>query len=64
MWHSGISEESILLMVGQPASYNSGIRGKPLSGFPPNPLSTVLTEGGRGTKMGSHDAERQSLSVS
>ena len=34
---------SILLIVGQPASYDAGIRGKPLGGFPPNPLSLVLT---------------------
>ena len=45
--HSGISEESIFLSVGRPASYDAGIRGKPLSGFPPNPLSLVLTEGVR-----------------
>ena len=47
--HSGISVRSILLAVGQPASYDAGIRGKPLGGFPPNPLSLVLTEGGRGS---------------
>ena len=41
--HSGIWEELILLTVGQPASYDAGIRGKPLGGFPPNPLSLVLT---------------------
>ena len=46
--HSGIWEDSILLTVGQPASYDAGIRGKPLGGFPPNPLSLVLTEGVRG----------------
>ena len=33
MHHSGISTESILLIVGQPASYDAGIRGKPLCGF-------------------------------
>ena len=47
--HSGILEESILLIVGQPASYDAGIRGKPLGGRPPNPLSLVLTEGVRGS---------------
>ena len=47
--HSGIWEESILLTVGRPASYDAGIRGKPLGGFPPNPLSLVLTEGVRGS---------------
>ena len=47
--HSGIGEESILLTVGRPASYDAGIRGKPLGGFPPNPLSLVLTEGVRGS---------------
>jgi len=47
--HSGISAESILFGVGQPASYDAGIRGKPLGGFPPNPLSLVLTEGVRGS---------------
>ena len=41
--HSGIWEDSILLVVGQPASYDAGIRGKPLGGFLPNPLSLVLT---------------------
>ena len=46
--HSGIWEDSILLTVGQPASYDAGIRGKPLGGFPPNPLSLVLTDGGSG----------------
>ena len=47
--HSGIWEESILLTVGRPASYDAGIRGKPLGGRPPNPLSLVLTEGVRGS---------------
>ena len=58
---------SILLTVGQPASYDAGIRGKPLDGFPPNPLSQVLTEGVRGNHRvasGSHDAEKRSLSDS
>jgi len=41
--HSGISEESILMTVGQPASCDAGIRVKPLGGRPPNPLSLVLT---------------------
>ena len=41
--HSGIWEDSILLVIGQPASYDAGIREKPLGGFPPNPLSLVLT---------------------
>ena len=59
------SEESILLTVGRPASYDSGIREKPLGGFPPNPLSLVLTRGGSGEPpSGSHDAERRSLSDS
>ena len=49
LMHGGISEESILLTVGQPASYDAGIRGKPLGGFPPNPLSLVLTEGVQGS---------------
>ena len=31
------SEESILLTVGRPASYDAGIRGKPLGGFPLEP---------------------------
>ena len=47
--HSGIWEESILLTIAQPASYDAGIRGKPLGGFPPNPLSLVLTEWVRGS---------------
>ena len=42
----GILEDSILLTLGQPASYAAGIRGKPLGGFPPNPLSLVLTSDG------------------
>ena len=40
----------------------TGIRGKPLGGFPPNPLSLVLTRGE--PTSGSHDAERLSLSDS
>ena len=32
--HSGILEESIILTVGRPVSYDAGIRGKPLGGFP------------------------------
>ena len=47
--HSGVWEESILLTVGRPASYDAGIRGKPLGGFPPNPLTLGLTEGVRGS---------------
>ena len=47
--HSGILEDSILLTVGQPASYDAGIRGKPLGDFSPNPLNLVLTEGVRGS---------------
>ena len=47
--HSGIWEESIILTVSRPASYGAGIRGKPIGGFPPNPLSLVLTEGSRGS---------------
>ena len=44
--------------VGRPASYDAGIRGKPLGGFPQN-LSLVLTGGGLGEPpSGSHDAER------
>ena len=46
--HSGIWEGSILLTVGRPASYDTGIRGKPLGVFPPNPLSLVLTWGHSG----------------
>ena len=49
MAHSGISVRSILLSVGQPAFYDAGIRGKPLGGLPPNPLSLVLSEGARGS---------------
>ena len=41
------SEESILLTVGQLGSCDAGITGKPLSVFPPNTLSLVLTEGVR-----------------
>ena len=37
------------MTVGRSASYDAGIRGKPLGGFPPNPLSLVLTEGVRGS---------------
>ena len=48
--HSGILKISILLTVGQPASYDAGIRGKPLGGFPPNPLSLVLTDGVQGSR--------------
>ena len=35
------------MVIDQPASYDAGISGKPLGGFPPNPLSLVLTEGVR-----------------
>jgi len=48
--HSGIWEESILLPVGQPASYDAGIRGKPQSGFPPNSIALGLIE----AILGSH----------
>ena len=47
--HSGILKKLILFTVGRPASYDAGIRWKPLCGFPPNPLSLVLTEGVRGS---------------
>ena len=40
-----ILEGKILLTVGRPVAYGAGIRGKPLGGRPPNPLSLVLTEG-------------------
>ena len=60
--HCGIWEELILLYVGRPASYDTGIRWKPLGSFLPNPLSLVLTWGGSGEPpTGSHDAERRSL---
>ena len=41
--HSGIWEELILLTIGRPASFDAGIRGKPLGGFYPTSLSLVPT---------------------
>ena len=42
-----ISGEWMLLTATRLASYDVGMGGMPLGGFPPNPLSLVLTEGVR-----------------